>query len=97
MNKHSRTETWRWLRENWDYIQKTYSSDQSFDSFPRHAAEGLSNKTELEEFREFFREFRENPALKRTIDMGENDISSRMEWIAQNHESLAKALQKIIN
>ena len=97
MNKHSRTETWRWLRENWDYIQKTYSSDQSFDSFPRHAAEGLSNKTELEEFREFFREFRENPALKRTIAMGENDISSRMEWIAQNHESLAKALQKIIN
>jgi aminopeptidase N len=91
-NKFSRKITWKWLRKNWNFIAKTYAGDQSFGEFPRIAAAHLSSADELREFREFFGPMREDPELKRAIELGENEIAVREKWIAQNHDDLAQKL-----
>jgi len=83
-NKYSRDYTWQWLRNNWDWIYKTFSGDKCYDDYPRYAATALSNKTQLNEYLEFFNPMKSDPMLTRVIEMGINEINDRIDLLERD-------------
>jgi len=91
-NKHARTQTWLWVRNNWDWIELTFSGDKSYDDYPRYTASALVTRQQLNEYRDFFTPLKSNPALLRAIEMGINEIKTRIETIEHDGSSVREAL-----
>lgn len=91
-NYRGRKQTWQWLRENWTWIDKTFSGDMSYDSFPQYAANLLNTSEQLQEYEKFFVPKKNIPALNRTITLGINDIKGRIEVLDKNQDSVREAL-----
>lgn len=91
--RETRETAWGWLRNNWDWVVKTYDGDKSYDEFPRYAASGLMNRRHLQEYMEFFEPMNEEPSLKRTIALGIADIKARVELIERDGEAVTNRLK----
>jgi len=91
-NRFTRTITWQWLRDNWDWIDKVYSGDKSYDEYPRYAATALSTRTQLNEYCDFFGPLQSNPSLSRVIIMGINEIKTRVDIIENDGPLVREAL-----
>lgn len=79
-NRYARKDTWQWMVSNWQWIEKNFRNDKSYENFPRYAATAFSNDEWFERYKAFFAPLAAHPALKRTIAMGLTDIASRAEW-----------------
>ncbi len=91
-NKYAKNQTWKWLRDNWGWINSTFAGDKSYDEYPRYVAMALSKQVQLDEFREFFGKLRSDPALTRVIDMGINEIQDRVNLINRDGPAVRKKL-----
>lgn len=94
-NKEGRALTWSWLRENWQWIEKTFGSDKSYDDFPRYAGSVLTTQEELEQYRQFFLPLQDEPALKRVIAIGIGEIEGKIELIERDGPAVREALNKL--
>lgn len=95
-NAHARELTWVWLRENWDFVDQTFGDDKSYNDFPRYAGAILRTEKHLAEFAEFFLPMKKEPALTRAIEMGEREISARIELIARDKVDFEETLARIV-
>lgn len=91
-NRYSRDATWKWLQDNWSWIETTFGGDKSYDDYPRYAATGLSTREKLDEYVAFFTPLREQKSLTRVIDMGIREISARVDLIEADREAVRLAL-----
>jgi aminopeptidase N len=94
-NREGRDLAWKWVRDNWPWIEKTFSGDKSYDDYPRYAAGGLLTKQQLEEYRTFFTPLQKEPALGRVISIGIAEIEGRVELIERDGEAVCKALRQL--
>jgi aminopeptidase N len=92
-NRYSRTLTWQWLRDNWEWIEKTFEGDKSYDYFPRYAAGAFSTRELLAEYKAFFEPKQIDVALTRNIVMGIEELNNRITWLERDLPSVAKALK----
>lgn len=92
-NRYGREKTWSWLQNNWEWVEKTFGDDKSFDRFPRYAAAILSRPQHLEEYKTFFTPMRSDLSLVRTIDMGIRDLEGRITLI----ERQAPGVRQLLN
>jgi aminopeptidase N len=90
--RESREPAWRWVRDNWDWVETTFKGDKSYDDFPRYSANGLMSRTQLDEYKAFFGPMASVPALSRTITMGISEIEGRVELIERDQAAVVKAL-----
>lgn len=88
-NREARATTWQWIRDNWSWLEETFSGDKSYDSYPRYAASILNTRTQLEEYSAFFTPLLDQPALTRNITVGLTELAHRVELL----ESEAPAVQ----
>lgn len=79
-NRYARDQAWQWMVDNWDWITKNFGGDKSFDTYPRYAAMILGTNEWLARYKDFFEPKMKIVALKRTIEIGIDDIASRAEW-----------------
>ena len=93
-NSKTRELTWQWLRENWSIIEERFNGDKSYNDFPRYSGVILRTKKSLREFKEFFEPFKNDPSLTRAIEMGEREISGRIELIARDKKAIEDFLMK---
>ena len=93
--KDSRDYAWQWLQDNWDWIEKTFKGDKSYDDFPRYGASGLMTRQQLEEYKAFFGPMVSIPALSRTITMGISEIEGRVALIERDKDAVQRALLSI--
>ena len=84
-------EAFNWLKENWKYVREI-SGDKSMDSYPRYIASSIKTEEDFEKYLDFFKNFKDDPALSRAIEMGENEIRARLELIKSDKESVTRAL-----
>ena len=91
-NKYATELTWAWLRNNWDWIEETFKGDKSYDDFARLSATCLSLPTHLKEYIEFFTPLKNEPALKRVIELGEIDLSAKVDLIESNKQIVSEKL-----
>jgi len=94
-NRDARSQAWDWLQENWQWIEKTFGSDKSYDSYPRYAASALSTPAQLIEYKKFFADKKSIPALSRVIAMGESEIEGRVELIERDSHVVQQKLSGI--
>lgn len=94
-NRHTRAMTWQWMVDNWDWIKATFENDHHYDVFPRYAANTFGSSEYEQKFREFFTPKMNETALKRTIEIGIEEINGRVHWINANKESVSSRLQSI--
>lgn len=91
-NRYSRVKTWQWIRDNWNWINQTFSGDKSYDEYPRYVAATLSTVEQFNEYKQFFEPMLTNPALTRVITMGINEIKNRVDSIERDGETVRQAL-----
>ena len=91
-NKYGRNLTWQWIRDNWDWINKAFSGDKSYDDYPRFAATALSTKKQLDEYCEFFNPLLSDPSLTRVIKIGINEIKNRIDVLERDSQNVCTAL-----
>ena len=93
-NREGRELAWKWLRDNWKWIEKTFASDKSHDYFPRYAASLLMTRQQLAEYREFFTPLRNDQSLVRAIDMGLLDLEGKLDLIDRDAPGVIAALSR---
>lgn len=93
-NREGRELAWKWLRDNWRWIEKTFASDKSHDYFPRYAASLLMTRQQLAEYRDFFTPLRSDQSLVRAIDMGLLDLEGKLDLIDRDAPGVIAALSR---
>lgn len=93
-NKHAREATWSWLKDNWTWIEETFSGDKSYDDFARYSASILSTKGHLEDYKDFFLPMASIPVMKRTVELGVLDIEARIDLIDRDKEAVISQLTR---
>ncbi len=91
-NRYLREATWEWMVANWSWIEKTYENDHHYAVFPRYAANTFATKEYEEKYRTFFTSKINEIPLKRTIEVGLDEIAGRVEWIEANKTNVKKRL-----
>lgn len=94
-NRHFRVMTWEWLKDNWDWIEKMYAGDKSFDYFPRYVAGAFGTKAELKEYVTFFGPKKSDMSIRRPIEVGISEIKARIEWLETNKAEVVARLSSI--
>ncbi len=96
-NRHAQEQAWRWLRENWDWIEEKFSGDKSYDYFPRYAASALNTRMRLNEYIEFFGPYRDHLVLGRNVTMGVEELTMRIAWLERDSKAVSKYLDAYKN
>jgi len=94
-NRHGREMAWKWLRSNWEWIEKTFGSDKSYDDYPRYAAGALMTRTQQQEYKNFFTPLHNIPALHRVITIGMGEIEGRLALLERDGDAVRSALRNL--
>lgn len=87
-NRYTQLQSWEWMKKNWAWIEKIFSGDSSFDYYPRAAAIAFNKPELIEEYKKFFTPLRNIPALSRNIDMGVEELESRLNWLQRDAKAV---------
>jgi aminopeptidase N len=93
--RESREQAWTCIRNNWDWVTKTFAGDKSFDAFPRYAANALSSRQHLQEYIDFFEPKKNILSLTRVITLGIKEIEGRVDLIERDQAAVHRALLDI--
>ncbi len=91
-NRYSRSHTWQWVQNNWDWITKTFKGDSHFDMFPRYIASSLATRDQLEEFKSFFSNLESEVALARNIAIGYTELEGIVTLLETDGPAVREAL-----
>lgn len=94
-NRYGRAHTWKWLQNNWSWIEDSFRGDKSIDYYPRYTANSLNTDKYLEEYKAFFAPLKNDQTLARAILIGEGEIAGRIEHINRSLPSVKSALEDI--
>jgi aminopeptidase N len=86
-NRYATDLAWKWLNDNWDWVEKNYASDKSYDRFPRYAGMVFSKPEQLKEYRAFF-EPRMTTAIELPVKLGIEEIEGRIAWRQRNEQAV---------
>jgi aminopeptidase N len=87
-NRYTRPTAWQWMVDNWDWLEETYKHDKSYDYLPRYAASCVNTPEYAEKFHALFDSKVEQPLLKRNIEMGAEEITTRIAWLTRDLASV---------
>lgn len=87
-NRYTGDVAWQWMEDNWNWIVDTYSNDKSYDMMPRYAAMACSTAAQGERYRAFFEPMLDQVPLKRNIEIGLEEIASRVDWLERDLASV---------
>ncbi|MET0779224.1 MAG: M1 family aminopeptidase, partial [Candidatus Saccharimonadales bacterium] len=83
-NRYTQGLAWNWVRENWGWIEETFSRDKSFDYFPRYSASAFNTRKLFEEYKAFYEPLMHWAQLKRNVVMGIEELESRITWLERD-------------
>lgn len=94
-NRWAREATWKWLTSHWTWIEENFASDKSYDNFPRYAASVISTTEWQKAYKDFFKPHLEVTALRRNIELGLEEIQSRIAWRERDEAKLINWLAEL--
>ncbi len=89
LNHFARERTWKWMKDNWDWLHQNLGSDLSFFRMPIYSARVHSDSRFINSFREFF-EPRMTPALERSYKQGLEMLEWQSAWRDRDYEAILK-------
>lgn len=94
-NRYGREKVWQWTRDNWEWFDEKFRGDMHFDSIPRYIASSLITNQQLAEYTSFFEPLKNEPALKRNIEIGIGELTGRVELLERDGEKVRRALLEL--
>lgn len=79
-NRHTRDDTWEWLKFNWERLEDLFGDSKSFEYFVTYSASPISTRDWQKKFIEFYEPKSEIVALKRNIAIARSEIDARISW-----------------
>jgi len=89
-NRYTKPTAWNWMVENWDWLEKTFKSDKSYDYVPRYAAGAVNTREYQKKYHDLFDDKQDQVALERNIQMGFEEIETRVTWLERDLEPVKK-------
>lgn len=89
-NRYVSSTAWQWMEDNWQWLADTYGNDKSFDMVPRVAAMVCNTPEAAERYHAFFAPKITEMLLKRNIEIGLEEINSRITWLKRDLASVQK-------
>ena len=89
-NRYTRETAWQWMVDNWQWLEDTFSNDKSYDYLPRYAATCVTTREYETKYREFFEPKTNQPLLRRNIELGIEEISTRLAWLERDLSEVQK-------
>lgn len=83
-NRYTRDVAWQWMVENWQWLEDTFKNDKSYDYLPRYAATCVNTRAYEQKYKDLFEEKLTQPLLKRNIQLGYEEIESRLAWLERD-------------
>lgn len=83
-NRFTKEFAWQWMEDNWQWIEDTYKQDKSYDYFPRYAAAISNTEAQQQRYIDFFQPKAHELTLKRNIEIGLEEITSRVAWLKRD-------------
>ncbi|MCA9327410.1 M1 family metallopeptidase, partial [Candidatus Saccharibacteria bacterium] len=80
-NRYTKATAWEWMVDEWSWLQKTFENDKSYDYLPRYAASVVNTAAYEQQYHDLFESKLNQPMLKRNIQIGFEEISSRRAWL----------------
>ncbi len=87
-NRYVRPTAWDWLVANWQWLEETFKNDKSYDYLPRYAASVVNTREYQQKFRDLFESKQDQVLLKRNIQLGFEEIETRVTWLERDLESV---------
>lgn len=95
-NHYTHRQAFEWLLQNWDYVQKL-TGEKSIEDYPRYVASTIRERTEAEQFYQFFDPMKDQPALRRTLEMAQVEIEARLALIEVDYAGVEQKLAQEIS
>jgi len=83
-NRYTRQVAWDWFRDNWDWLEKTFKDDSTYDGLPRYAASAFNTREYMEQYIAFFEPLKAQVALEHNIAMGIEELHNRIAWLERD-------------
>ncbi len=87
-NRYCGDVAWQWMVDEWPWLVETYGHDKSYDMLPRYAATACNTQAAADRYAAFFSPKTDEIALKRNIEIGIEEISSRITWLERDITSV---------
>jgi len=89
-NRYTRDTAWAWMVTNWQWLQDTFSADKTYDYLPRYAASCVNTREYQQKFHDLFDSKQDQVLLKRNIQLGFEEIETRVSWLERDVTSVQK-------
>lgn len=89
-NRYTRATAWQWMVDNWSWLEETYKHDKSYDYIPRYAASCVNTPEYQKKFDDLFLEKLSQPLLRRNIELGREEIATRVAWLQRDLKDVQK-------
>ena len=96
-NNDSQQIDWDWMRNNWDWLQKTVGGDMEFTTYITYTAKVFCTDQRFNEFKAFFEPKINTPGLTREIKLDINTIHNRVNLIDKEKNNVNNTIKNIIN
>ncbi len=87
-NRYVRETAWQWMVDNWQWLEDTFKNDKSYDYLPRYAASCVNTREYQQKFKDLFESKQDQPLLKRNIQLGLEEIETRVSWLERDLASV---------
>ncbi|WP_240411191.1 M1 family metallopeptidase [Limosilactobacillus vaginalis] len=94
-NNAGQQAAWDWIRNDWDWLEKTVGGDMEFATYITVTANVFHTPTRLTEFKQFFEPKIDTPGLTREITMDISVIESKVKLIQAEKNAVIKALESV--
>jgi aminopeptidase N len=78
-NRHAKHAAWRWIQDNWQWLDDNLGNDLSFYRIPVYVARSFSDDSFLDEYNAFFKAHMK-PAFDRSVKQGIETIQWQAAW-----------------
>jgi len=98
VNWKGRETAWTWLKENWEYISKTWASGYMLSSFVSAIVSQFCSEEKAEEVEEFFAT-RVKPSIARTLKQSLERVRINSNWLQsiRDDDSLGEVLKELLH
>ena len=95
-NNDGQQAAWDWIRNDWDWLEKTVGGDMEFATYITVTANIFHTPARLAEFKQFFEPKINTPGLTREITMDIKVIEGKVNLIQTEKGAVIKSLNKAI-
>ncbi|WOL09047.1 hypothetical protein Cni_G17800 [Canna indica] len=98
INREGRDVAWTWLKENWEYISKTWGSGFLITIFVSSIVSPFSSDEKASEIEQFF-VTRTKPSISRTVKQSIERVRNNAKWVEsiRSDESLGDIVKELAN